>query len=343
MQAPTTMTITIRDIARQLDLSIGAVSRALDGYPDISVETRQRVVEMARQMGYVPNRAARQLRKQKTDTIGYIMPVESPRFADSFFSEFIEGLGDEASVQKYDLLISTAPPGQDQEKLIYQQWVQGHKVDGLILDRMFMSDWRVQFLISQKMPFTSLETSDEGSDTPRIEVDSRSGFVELVEHVFERGFRRVAYIGGPETLRIQHDRLRGYRDGLHKLGLLFDSALVSAGDMTSAGGYNSSKRLISIPDPPDAILCINDETALGVLRAANELGMRVGKDLAVAGFDGVRDAKYSNPPLTTVDQPVYDIARQLVRMLVDEIRGTHLLERRVVLPPRLLIRESTGG
>jgi len=124
---------------------------------------------------------------------------------------------------------------------------------------------------------------------------------------------------------------------------VLDEEFITIADLTSTGGYQSAIELLSLPDPPDAILCINDETALGVLRAANELGMRVGKDLAVAGFDGVRDAKYSNPPLTTVDQPVYDIARQLVRMLVDEIRGTHLLERRVVLPPRLLIRESTGG
>jgi len=345
--------VTIKDIANRLNLSVGAVSRALSGYTDIAEDTRRRILETAREMGYTPNRAARQLRKQTTGaTIGYIMPVNSPRFADSFFSEFIEGLGDETTAQHSDLLITTAPPGHEAEKAAYQQWVENSKIDGMILDRLHVQDWRVHYLLEKRVPFSTLErplqnetaaaSAEPFSDYPSVEVDSFNGFVRLVSHIVENGYRRLAYIGGPPTLKIQVDRYAGYQSGLAQAGLVFDPILVQKGNLTSAGGYAATKRLLSIPDPPNAILCVNDETAFGALRAIDEAGLETGRDVAVAGFDGVRDARYSNPPLTTLDQPVYDIARQLVRLLTAQINHQAVSTMRVVLQPTLLIRASTG-
>ncbi|RPJ51316.1 MAG: LacI family transcriptional regulator [Chloroflexi bacterium] len=345
------MAVTIKDIANRLGLSVGAVSRALSGYTDIAEDTRERIFEAAREMGYTPNRAARQLRKQTVGTtIGYIMPVDSPRFADSYFSEFIEGLGDETAAHQSDLLIATARPGQEAEKMAYRQWVENSKVDGLILDRLQVHDWRVQYLIEKRVPFSTLERPEKDrdgdtsqADYPSVEVDSFNGFIQLVAHIARNGFRRMAYIGGPPRLKIQVDRLAGFQTGLNQAGLPFDPQMVMEGDLTSTSGYATTKRLLSIPDPPDAILCINDETAFGVLRAVDEAGLRTGQDIAVAGFDGVRDARYSNPPLTTLDQPVYDIARQLVRLLAAQIFRQPLPTSRIILQPTLLIRASTGN
>jgi LacI family transcriptional regulator len=311
------MVVKIRDIAKKLGLSIGAVSRALDGYPDISEETRQRVILAAKEMGYVPNQAARQLRRKKADAVGYILPAPTPRFADPFFSEFIAGLGDETALYPYDLVISIAPPGEDPEKHIYQNWVQGRKVDGIILTHLHLHDWRVQYLAQQGVSFTALGDTLDGFDFARVEINRLGGMVELVTHLLQHGFRRVAYLGGPAVLKIQADQFDGYRQGLEIANIPYDSNLVATGDLTSSEGYFATKRMFSIPDPPNAIVCINDETAFGALHAA--------------------------PPLTTLDIPVYDIARQLVKMLVTEIEGQSLPERRVVLQPKLLIRESTDG
>lgn len=348
------MAVTIRDIARRLNLSVGAVSRALNGYTDIAEDTRQRIFEAAREMGYTPNRAARQLRKQATGTtIGYIMPVDSPYFADSFFSEFIEGLGDETAAQHSDLLIATAPPGQTAEKTAYQNWIENSKVDGLVLDRVHVHDWRVAYLLEKRIPIVTLErplaenqeasAPDSMDDYPSVEVDSVHGLVQLVTHIAANGFHQLAYIGGPPSLKIQVDRFKGFQAGLSQASLPLDIRYILEGDLTSAGGYAATKRLLSIPDPPDAILCVNDETAFGALRAIDEAGLKTGKDMAVAGFDGVRDARYSNPPLTTLDQPVYEIARQMVRLLVAQISGQLLPNRKIVLQPTLLIRASTGS
>jgi LacI family transcriptional regulator len=332
---------TIRDVAKRLNLSITTVSRALDGYDDVAEKTRQLVSQAALEMGYIPNRAARQLRRQKTDTIGYILPASVPQFADPFFSEFIAGLGDEAASQNFDLLVSTAAPDSDAERLAYQRWTNSRKVDGIILNRMRLSDWRVQFLKQANLPFVSLERSLDEVDYPSIEVDGALGFKTLLSYLAENGHRRIAFIGGPSDLKIQSDRIAGYRLGLENTGLTFDARLVLDGDATRTGGYQAAKMLLALPEPPTAITCINDLTAIGVLHAANELGLVVGQDLAVAGFDGIADSEHTLPPLTTLNQPLYDIARQLVKMLISQINGEPLAEPRVRYHPQLIIREST--
>ena len=135
---------SIKDVAKRLSLSITTVSRALDGYDDVSDETRRLVLQTAYEMGYSPNQAARQLRRRRTDTIGYILPADTSSFSDPFFSEFLAGLGDETGKQGYDLLVASAPPGSVIEKQAYGRWIRSRKVDGFVLNRLHLYDWRVQ-------------------------------------------------------------------------------------------------------------------------------------------------------------------------------------------------------
>jgi DNA-binding LacI/PurR family transcriptional regulator len=157
----------------------------------------------------------------------------------------------------------------------------------------------------------------------------------------DNGYRRFAFIGGPPFLTIHTVRFDGYCQALVANKIPLDTNLIASADLTSNGGYQVAKRLLWITDPPDAILCINDQTAFGVLHAAREAGRFVGKDIAVAGFDGLQDTKFSQPTLTSLNQPLYEIARQLARMLIAEINGQSLEERQVVIHPILQIREST--
>lgn len=338
------MTVTIRDVARRLQLSITTVSRALDGYSDVAEETRKEVIRVAREMGYVPNRAARQLRNQRSDTIGYILPSSSPRLSEPFYSEFLAGLGDEAGIHGLDLLVTTAAPDDNSEKEAYRRWVQGRKVDGLILNRLRMNDWRVGYLIQENYPFTSLEDVIDGQDYEHyacVEVDGKTGLSMAVAHLAACGHKRIGYIGGGQGLKLQADRMEGYRAGLEEAGLQFDPDLTTFGNMGRQEGYEAALRLLSLPNPPTAIACVNDLTAIGVLQAAHELGLGVGRDLAVTGFDGIAGSAHTQPPLTTLDQPLYDIARLLVRMLYAIIQGETLEERRVFIKPTLIVRESS--
>lgn len=335
------MSVTIKDVARKLNLSITTVSRALDGYHDVAEETRARVQQTATEMGYVPNRVARQLRRQRSDTLGYILPAHRPRFNDPYFSEFIAGLGDESAEHNIDLLVSTAPPGEESERLLYQKWAQGRRVDGFILNRMHLQDWRVQYLSKSGLPFVTLERTLDPVDFNFIEMDGQAGMMALIAHLVGLGHRRIAFVGAPPYLTLQANRFSGYREGLLSAGIPLDPGLVVEGDMTRAGGYRCGLALLDLPRLPTAIACVNDLTAIGVLHAAYERGLVVGCDLAISGFDGIEDTEHTQPALTTLEYPVYDIARRLVRMLLQEIAGEPVTDSRLRITPELVIRGST--
>jgi len=340
------MPVTIKDVAQKLNLSIATVSRALAGHTEIALKTRQLVRQTALEMGYSPNQAARQLRRRKADAIGYILPVEADCFSDPFYAEFLVGLGDETAVQPYDLLVSVSSKDRVIEQRIYEKWVQSRKVDGFVINRVRHNDWRMHYLSEQCVPFATLERGDEGFNQPYVELDDLTGVIELVQHLALSGYRRLAFIGGPEYLVIHTSRLAGFQQGLAQVGLAFNPEHVVAGDLTSDGGYQAVKCMRWIPDPPDALICINDETAIGAIHAVHELGLAVGSQVAVTGFDGIQAAQYTDPPLTTLDIPIYEIARQLVRLLAAEINSQSLnrefdADRRVVFCPRLLARAST--
>lgn len=337
------MAVTIRDVAKQLHVSITTVSRALDRYDDVAEATRARVIRASRELGYVPSRAARELRRKRADAIGFIMPTNQPRFADPFFAEFVAGLGDEAATRHFDLLVSSAPPNHVTERRAYERWVQSRRVDGIVLTWMRRNDWRVRHLAKDHFPFVAYGHPRGRIEVPSIGVDGAAGMRSLVAHLVERGHRRIAFVSASPDLGFQAERYRGYRDGLAAANIALDESLTAEGDLTRTGGYQAGKRLLALPNRPTAIIGVNDLTAMGVMRAASEIGLEIGSELAVAGFDGIEDTAHTDPPLTTLNQPVYDIARQAVGMLLKIIEGETLAEPHVLLQPELIIRQSTAG
>jgi LacI family transcriptional regulator len=336
------MPSSIRDLAKKLNLSITTVSRALDGYDDVAESTRQRVVQAAQEMGYEPSSAARHLRRKRSDSIGYILPTNSPRFSDPFYADFIAGACDEAVEHNFDLIVSSSPPGSDFEKALYNRWFRGTRVDGMLVNRARVKDWRIEHLAKNHIPFVVLGITSSKVNFPYIVVNEQGGFQRLVAHLAQKGHKRIAYIGGPPELKIHVERFTGYKQGLVNASLEFDKQLVAEGNLTEEGGFTAAHQLLSVASPPTAILGCNDQTAIGVLRAAHDLGLVVGKDLAVAGFDGIRETGYTNPPLTTLSQPTYDIARDLASMVIALINGITLDQPQRIIEPELIIRASTG-
>jgi LacI family transcriptional regulator len=335
------MRLTIRDVAKKLNLSITTVSRALDGYDDVAQQTRELVTKTANKMGYVPNRAARQLRRQKAETIGFIIPSLSKRFDESFFAEFIAGIGEELSSNHFDLLVANATTDKG-ERDLYHRWVNSRKVDGFILNRIRKHDWRVNYLSQWNIPFVALGKSQDGINYPCIRIDGTDAYLDLIRHIQVNGFSRFAFIGGPNDLIDHIERLKWFKSALGKCGLQVDSNRIISTDMSSTAGYDVAAALLSGSSPPNAVFCVSDETAFGVLHAAHEQGLTIGTDIAVVGFDGVQDAKHSEPPLTTLDIPIFDIAQQLVAMLLKTIAGESV-DAPVFIKPALLFRASAGS
>ncbi len=337
------MAVTLQDIADRLDVSIATVSRALAGYSDIAESTRARVLQAADQMGYRPNVIARRLQQQRTETLGFVIPTHGPRFSDPFFSELLAGIGNEAAEQEYDLLVSTRAPGAE-ELRTYERMVREQRVDGILVVRTRHNDARIAYLLDEGFPFVAFGRSDLEDRFPYLDVDGQQGVRRITEHLLDAGCRRIAYIGAPTDLMFASHRLAGYREALAARAVPFDETLVTLGRLTERSGHEAGLRLLSQDPRPDAIAACNDLMALGVISAARRLGLSVGRELAVTGFDDVPLAAHAHPPLTTVRQPIYEIGRRICRMLIHLLGDEPLEERHVILEPELVIRaSSTGG
>jgi DNA-binding LacI/PurR family transcriptional regulator len=188
----------------------------------------------------------------------------------------------------------------------------------------------------------ALGRSHDGIDYPCVRIQGADAYLSLVSHIQAKGFSRFAFAGGPKGLIEHIERLQWFKSALKKCGLQMDQANIVSTDMSSTAGYEAARVLLSRSIPPDAIFCVNDEVAFGALHAAHEHGLAVGTDIAIVGFEGVQDANHTQPPLTTLDIPVFDIARQLVKMLLKTIQGEPV-DSPVLIQPSLLIRASTGG
>jgi DNA-binding LacI/PurR family transcriptional regulator len=334
------MPVTLKDIAQKVGYSVTTVSRALAGYDDVAASTRQLILDAADEMGYHPDATARRLRRRRTDTIGFIIPTQGPRFSDPFFSELLAGIGNEAADRGFDLVVSTQAQGAE-EMQVYERMVTERRVDGLLVVRTRRQDPRIAYLVEHGYPFVAFGRSELQADFPFLDVDGAAGMRQLTRHLIGLGHRRIAYISAPLELMFAVYRLDGYRQALSENALPFDETLLFIGDLTKRSGYDVGRECFTWDGPPTAVIACNDLMALGVIGAAHGLGLAVGSDVAVAGFDDIPLAEHVHPPLTTVRQPIYEIGQRICRMLIQLLQGHTLEERHVLLQPELVVREST--
>lgn len=335
------MAVTIKDIAERVGKSVTTVSRALHGYDDVSPETKALVKRVADEMGYTPNILAQRLQKQSTETIGVILPTFGPRFSDPFFSEFLAGVGNKASEIGYDMLVSTRAPGEE-EMQAYRRIVQGRRVDGLIVLRTRRIDNRILYLCEKKFPFIAFGRTEDGCDFPYVDEDGEFGMQLIAEHLIKLGHKRIACIAPSPDLMFAHHRLKGFSTGLEKHGFQLAEDCIRIGDLTQNGGYKQARKLLDLSTPPTAIAACNDLMALGAISAAQDLGLNVGREIAITGFDDIPMAEHSHPSLTTVHQPVYKIGAMVCEMLIKRILGNCLDQDHIILKPSLRIRQSCG-
>jgi LacI family transcriptional regulator len=335
------MAVTIKDIARKLGLSITTVSRALGNHLDVNPKTKELIQRTAAEMGYTPNLMAQRLQKRKTDTIGLIIPTFAPRFSDPFFSEFLAGLGNKAAQLGYDLLVSTRAPGVN-EMPAYHQMVDGHRADGLVVVRTRQYDERIHYLSSIQFPFVAFGRTDGGHDFLYVDEDGAYGMELVAAHLVEFGHTRIACISSPPELMFTHSRMQGLRTGLESRNIPLEENLIRTGDMTERSGYEQAMSLLHLPTPPTAIVVCNDLMAFGAMSAAQDYGMVVGQDISITGFDNIPMASHSHPPLTTVNQPIYQIGSMVCEMLIKCLKGQVLEQRQIILKPGLIMRHSSG-
>lgn len=334
------MTVTLKDIAERTGKSVTTVSRALAGYEDVSPATREQVRRVAQELGYEPNIIARQLQKQRTDTIALILPTVNLRFSDPFFGELLSGIVEEATQHGINLLVSTHPP--DDEEEVYLRFIRSRRADGFVIVRTQRRDPRIDLLRRHNFPFVAFGRVEENNDFPLIDEDSELGIRLIIDHLVALGHTRLACIAEPLHLTKSYHRLQGFKNGLESHGLPVDESLIIEGGFRQRSGRLVADHLFDLADPPTAIVACNDLMALGAISAAQERGLAVGRDVSITGFDDIVLAEYANPPLTTIHQPAHRIGSMICQMLVKIVNRQPLAEQQIILQPELIIRQSSG-
>jgi DNA-binding LacI/PurR family transcriptional regulator len=356
--------VSIKDIARAAGVSHSTVSRALRDSPLVNADTKARIRRLAQEMGYSPDASARSLVMGRTQTIGVVVTT----ITDPFIAEVVQGIETTAYTYGYSVILASSDANPARE-LAAVDMLRSKRVDAVIVTSSRVGALYADRLKQIGVPVVLLNNHSEerGPYTYSVQVDDRHGAYVATEHLIGLGHHRIAYVGGAGTgpgpepgcadgpageyAGLERDtsnahRMAGYCAALRSAGIGFDAELVIPGTGRAAAGEQALHRLMSRPEPPTAVFCYNDMTAIGLLRAAREAGVTVPDELSVMGFDDIPFASYVFPPLTTIAQPKFELGQRAMQMASALIESRSETEAtNVVLRGQLIVRQSTipGG
>jgi LacI family transcriptional regulator len=338
--------ITIRELARLSGVSIGTVSRALNGYADVRPETRERIARLARELDYTPSGAARSLVTQRSHVIGVFLETGEghPDLQHPFFHEVLGALKHRVGAGGFDLLLfASERPGNGYGPHSYLKRARHHSVDGVAMMGVDPEDPEVRRLVRADIPCVGIDVELDGPQAESVMSDNFDGAEAAVRHLHDLGHRRIATITGMIESRPGIDRLRGYRTAVQALGLAYRDEFVAYGDFYAESGRIAAARLLALEERPSAIFAASDLMAIGAVRAAAEAGLRVPEDLSIVGFDDIQLAPHVNPPLTTLRQDKLGLGSAAGDALVARIEGDTGRSALRTLPVELVVRGSTAA
>jgi LacI family transcriptional regulator len=322
----------ISDIAHRLNVSSVTVSKALRGHPDISPETTARIKKVAMEMGYVPNLMARRLSARTSQTIGVIVP----KIAHSFFSKVIEAIYDVAAENNYEILLTVSQERAEREAVHLQTLLSMH-VDGLIVSISQETESPAVFVpvLDRGVPLTFMDRILKLKGTNSILADDHGGAFAATEQAIKAGYRRIGHLGGPQHLNIGRERYRGFEDALREHDIPLDPAHVIYGGFSEQDGYKAFMKL------PEVIFTVTFPVALGVLKAAKELDLKLTRDYDLISFGSGGLHEYLSPSITIIEQPTTTLGRAAVELTLEHIKkGESFKPQHIQLPTKLVMGET---
>jgi LacI family transcriptional regulator len=329
--------VTIKDIAKQLNISFSTVSRALRGHPDVNTETKKKILELAGKLNYEKNPLALSLRKQKTHTIGVIIP----EIANTFFSSIISGIQHVAYEAGYNVMICLSDENFEREVSNVQHLVR-YRTEGLLVSiSTETADFQHFELAKRKLPMVFFDRTWENGGVSQVVVDDYEGAFTMTEHLVEMGYKRIAHLAGPKNVQVTKNRLQGYLDALKKNNHAIDENLIVFGGFSQEFGSEAIKKLVDLAEKPDAVFCVNDRTALGVMLVLKEKHIAIPEEMAVAGFTNAPFSTIIEPNLTTMAQPAFEIGQISTEIMLRHLQEEVYQPEIRTLKTQLLIRDST--
>jgi LacI family transcriptional regulator len=331
---------TINDIARKLGISPSTVSRALSDHPDVKEETKKKVRKVAKELNYTPNQIAQSLKTKRTNAIGVIVP----EIKHDFFSSAISGIEEVAYHAGYTIIVSQSNESFEREVVNTTALVQ-QRVAGLIvsISQSTKSGEHFQALIDRGIPLVFFDRVIDELDVFKVIIDDKQSAFKAVMHLIERGYRNIAHLAGPKTLEICKERLEGYKEALLYAGVPLKEEYIIYGGMHENDGYASMDELIKKGNVPDAVFAVNDPVAVGAFQRIKEEGLKIPDDIGIVGFSNNKITTLVDPPLTTVDQPSFEMGKKAAEILIDLIENPQesIKPSVVVLDTELIVRKST--
>ena len=333
--------LTLDDIAKLAGVSRSTVSRVVNEHPNVRASVRSRVLRVIESTGYQPNAAARTLASQRSRMLGLVLPRSvSSFFSDPYFPRLTQGVAQACNQYDYTLGLFLISTKEDEEK-IYPRISRKGLLDGLLVQAGKIGDHLIDQLMDSNVPFVIAGRPSQTHDVSYIDVDNVEAAQNAVSHLVRLGCQRIGMISGMPLSTVSVDRKEGYCRALTERGRDLEANLIAEGDYTEAGGYYAMQKLLSAK--PDAVFASSDLMAIGAMRAVREAGLRIPEDIALVGFDDLSMAASTNPPLTTIRQPISQFGFSAVEILIDLIENGIKPARRVIMATELVIRDSCGA
>jgi DNA-binding LacI/PurR family transcriptional regulator len=333
--------ITITDLARELNISPSTVSRALSNHPAISIETKKAVTELAARLNYKPNLQALNLLKKKTNTIGVVIPD----ITSYFYSSIITGIQDFFNPLGYNLILGQSNESYEEELKIIHTFASV-RVDGILIAPASgtVDVNHLKELVDDHIPLVIFDRDCEEIDVDKVFVNEYNGAFQAVDYLIQSGCREIAHLGGATNISTSRHRKQGYLDALKKNNIpVREELIVICEGFSPEDGANAVRKLLSLPEIPDALFAVSDSVAIGAMYVIKEAGLEIPGQISVIGFDDILYSSYFKPPLTTVWQPVYEMGILSARILAKRINTPEerYKPRVETLFPELVIRGSS--
>lgn len=330
---------TIKEVCQLAGVSTATVSRALKNPDMVNVKTRERIFDAIAKAGYRPNVLASSIKTGKSNCLVVLVP----NLSNPFFLKIIQGIEQAAQEQGYSVLLGDTQ-GEALREHEYAGMVLSNRADGLIhLDHSFPFS-KNDALLAEKVAMVSVcERIVSEKQYPVIELDNYSACRALAKHLTSYGHKLFGVIAGQKESQIYHDRLGGIKSVLNEEGIAFDDSMVVGHEYSFESGELGARALLSKEIRPTAIFCFNDDIAIGAIHEIKKHGLKVPEDISVVGFDNIKVSAYIDPPLTTIDQPAYEMGRKAVDVVLQQINKKTLTKNREIVQFRLLERESSGA
>jgi DNA-binding LacI/PurR family transcriptional regulator len=334
--------VTLKDVAARAGVSYQTVSKVINGQASAGRETEELIWQVVADLGYRTNVTARSLRKQATNLIGYTWTPMPPDRVNPILDRFLTGTMQAAEAVGYHLMLFPSP-ASDEQVQVYRQLIHSGRVDGFIVASTNYDDPRIALLLELNFPFVAFGRANPDWDFCFVDIDGRAGVRAATDHLLDQGHTAIACLRWPGSSRVGTSRFAGYQDALAARGLTPDPAWIAAVESSFADGYAATQALLALPPTvrPTAVVAVDDNLAIGALRAALDAGLAVGPAFGVTGFDDTPGVQHLSPALTSVRQPVLEVAETLVPMLFQLIDGQRPDPAGVILAPRLIVRASS--